>query len=101
MKHFYVNDLTKLKDYGFWLTERHEYWLRCKRALNIIVQEDSGMMTFYSPSRDAIAIVCEMYQKGIIEILDDCETATYNMKVTEDEMKLIYRLRKENEKKST
>lgn len=97
MKQFYVKDLSKLKDYGFWLTDRHEYWLRLKRALNVIVHEDSGMMTFFSPSKDAIALVCEMYKNGLIEILDDEETATYNMKVTEEEMKMIFERRKANE----
>ena len=97
MKQFYVKDLSKLKDYGFWLTDRHEYWWRLKRALNVIVHEDSGMMTFFSPSKDAIALVCEMYKNGIIEILDDEETATYNMKVTEEEMKMIFERRKANE----
>lgn len=103
MKNFYVNDLEKLKDYGFWKTDRCEYWLRIKNAVNAIVHEDSGMMIFLSPSRDTIALVCEMYKNGLVEILDDGEEerAVYNMKVTEEEKKMIFKKRKkekENER---
>lgn len=99
MKQFYIKDLSKLEQYGFFTANETEYWIRLKKSLNIIINKYSKMMTFFSPSKDAIALVCEMYKDGVIEIFDDQEPATFNMKVTEEEMKVIFDLR--NEKKST
>lgn len=98
MKQFYVKEPSKLKDFGF-NYKNGMYFIVTHRATNIWVDEDSMRLVFQSPSKDCIAIVCEMYKQGVIEILDDEEKVTYNMKVTEEEMKWIFE--KRNEKKST
>lgn len=96
MKQFYIKDLTRLKDYGF-QHRNNRYWFVSHRATCMWVMEDSQRLVFQSPSKDCIAIVCEMYKNNVLEIFDDNEIATFNMKVTEEEMKMIYQIRKEKE----
>ena len=93
MIQFYVPDCEKLYSYGF-IYKSGRYWWRRRRTMAMWVCEDSQRLTFQSPSRDCIAVVCQMYKDGALVIKEDCEEATFNMKVTEEEMHLIYERRK-------
>ena len=96
MKQFYVKDLERLKDFGFKYRDG-EYFMVTHRAANVWINEDSRRMVFASPSKDFIALICEMYKQDVIEIFDDKEEPTFNMKVTEEEMKMIFERRNANE----
>ena len=94
MKQFYVKDLNKLSDFGF--TQKDgRYWLKIKRTPNIWVCKGSNYLTFQSPSKDCIAVVCEMYKQGAIEILDENKEGYHNMAVTEEEAQMIYEYREQ------
>ena len=98
MKQFYVKDLSTLSKYGFSQREngRQSYICNLNRGTwNMGVDKDSHRLTFYSPSKECIALICEMYKNGDLEIFDDTEPPTINMKVSEEEMKMIYQHRKE------
>ena len=93
MKQFYIKDLSRLKDFGFNYMNGY-YSIVTHRAPNVWIDENTQRMTIQSPSKDMIALICEMYKDGVVEIVDDQEPATFNMKVTEEEMKVIFDLRK-------
>lgn len=93
MKQFYIKDLSRLKDFGFNYKNGY-YFIITHRAPNVWIDENTQRMTIQSPSKDMIALICEMYKDGVVEIVDDQEPATFNMKVTEEEMKVIFDLRK-------
>ena len=110
MIQFVVNDLTKLNDYGF----RHDdvcgtynyvYLHKGGRtgALSMYVDENSHRLVLFSPSRIAVAVLCKMYKDGIMDFYEDEKEATFTMKVTEEEMKIIFDIRKDkqNAKKLT
>lgn len=106
MIQFVVKDLTKLTNYGFIHdSERKEYRYYSQRkfgrgALCMQVHEDSHRLVYMSPSRVAVAISCRMYKDGVIDFFDEEPTPTYTMKVSEEEMKTIFKMReeKQNEK---
>lgn len=95
MKQFYVADLSKLNDYGFFYKNGRYWWRHKNRTMAMWVCEHSQRLTFQSPSRECIAVVCEMYKDNVFTIVDDNAQETINMKVTEEEMKMIFDKRKE------
>lgn len=94
MKRYYVNDLSRLKDFGFLYKDGRHFYIS-KRATAMYTYDDNPRLVFMSLTHDCVAIICEMYKQGIITIFDDEDPPTYNMKVTEEEMSLIYKMRKE------
>ena len=103
MIQFVIKDLTRLANYGFiYDGERGEYRYYSKHkygrgALCMQVHEDSQRLVYMSPSRVAVAVSCKMYKDGIMDFYEDEETATFTMKVTEEEMKIIFNIRKDKE----
>ena len=97
-KEFYVKDTSVLKKYGFYLNnEKHceEWWLRPKRTLQAIVRKDHTIQ-FFSPNKNVIAILCEMYKQGEVEIINIEENRyTYAIKVSEEEREMILKYRNE------
>ena len=100
MIQFYVKDLSSLEKYGFNQLDSGRGRYVCKlhkRTWNMGVDKDSQRLTFYSPSRECIALVCEMYKNVDIEIFEDTVEHSITMKVSEEEARIIYQMRKLNE----
>jgi len=99
MKHFFVADTSKLTDYGFVRKNGRYWWIYKNRTPAMWVCEHSQRLTLQSPSRECIAVMCEMYKDNVFTIVDDNAQETFNMKVTEEEMKMIFDKRKEHSSK--
>lgn len=97
MKLFYVKDLKRLKDYGFYiLNDKGDYLLRNKKRVWCArVNAKDHFMTLFSPSRDTVAVLCEMYVDKVFDIVE--ETDFIDMKVSEEEQELIFQYREQKE----
>lgn len=86
---FIIKPETDLTKYGF--EKRSDdcwYWWRKdnhRGALNIIVS--NGRLLIPSASKDCIAVICEMYKNGDIEIVSN--DTFFTMKLTKEEVELI------------
>lgn len=85
-----------LKKYGFIKADnRDEYfWFRKTKyrgGLNIIANSRTKTIHLQSASKDAIAVLCEMYKNGDISFVDDVKFTT--MKLTKEEVELIEKAR--------
>ena len=97
MKQFYVVVPHRLEEFGFQKSQRSGRWFyQSHRATCVWMDEDSQRLIFQSPSKDCIAVICELYKNGIIEICDDNIEPYFVMKLTEEEMKLVFERRKKN-----
>lgn len=87
-------DMTK---YNFVDMGANHWWWRNNRrryrgAINLCYDELSKRIIIYSASSDAVALLCEMYKNGDIDILPEDEFV--NMKLTQEEADLIEERRK-------
>ena len=90
---FYVKEIDRLTDFGFTKSQTSNlYYLRTHRAANVCVDASDRRLIIYSPSADAIGILCKMYAEGILEMADTTEHYV-NMKVTEEERDAILEMR--------
>lgn len=88
---FIVKPNVDLSKYGFKQNDENSWWwwrkTKYRGALNIIYNVGTRSLSFVSASKDSIAIVCEMYKNGDIEIVSS-ETFT-TMKLTQEEIEMI------------
>lgn len=88
---FLVKPNVDLKKYGFKQQDQWQWWWfrnsKYRGALNIIFNVDTRTLSFVSASKDSIAIVCEMYKNGDIDIVSSEDFIT--MKLTQEEVEMI------------
>lgn len=98
MKDFYVKNQLQLEQFGFQQTKTGEF-VYCyvrksgRGTINLYVSPQTGHVVIRSPSKDAIAILCELYKHGILEIVDDNDAAVVRMNLTPEEAEMIRQLR--------
>lgn len=99
MKDFYVNNTTKLEQFGFQQTKTGEFVYCYVRkngyssTISLYVNSQTGRVVIQSPSREAIALLCELYKQGILEIIDDNDAAVVRMNLTPEEAEMVRQLR--------
>ena len=96
MKHFYINDTSKLEEYGFH-AERNSYMLG--KTHWIYVKKDTGRIKGQISSA-AFYAICRLVKDGLIEIVDEEKENEIVFQLTGEEIKLIRELRKQKENKT-
>lgn len=93
---FYVKHNVDLTKYGFYKKNEKHYWWRRKNkyngALGMSVSLLDMRISFQSPSKDCIAVVCEMYKNGDIEMVEEDDLV--QVRLTQEEVELIKERRK-------
>ena len=97
MRHFVINDFTKLEEFGFLRTENGWYHIKTNRRTNAYIDEETGEASIQSPSKEMVYIFCEMYKDGVLTSYDDDVDKGYRMVLTKEEKDLILKLRQEKE----
>ena len=96
MRHFVINDFTRLEEFGFSINE-NGCCIRTNRKVNAFVDKDTGEITIQSASKEMIYIMCELYKNGLMSSFDDKVDGGYRMVLTKEEKDLILKLRQEKE----
>lgn len=84
MRHFVINDFTRLEEFGFF-EDGHGYYIRTNRRTNALVSKDTGEITIMSASKEMIHIMCELYKNGVMSSFDDKVDGGYRMVLTKEE----------------
>lgn len=84
MRHFVINDFTRLEEFGFSITESG-CCIRTNRKVNAFVNQDTGEITIQSASKEMIYIMCELYKNGVMSSFDDKVDGGYRMVLTKEE----------------
>lgn len=90
MKHFYINDTSKLEEYGFH-EEKNAYLLEKTHA--IYIKKQTGRIKGQIPS-NAFYVIYRMIKDGLIEVVDEDKDNTLEFQLTGEEIKLIKEFRK-------
>ena len=85
MRHFVINDFTRLEEFGFLRTENGWYHIKTNRRTNAYVNKDTGEITIQSASKEMIYIMCELYKSGVMSSFDDKVDGGYRMVLTKEE----------------
>jgi len=84
MRHFVINDFTRLEEFGFIKTEGG-CCIRTNRKVNAFINKDTGEITILSASKEMIYIMCELYKNGVMSSFDDKVDGGYRMVLTKEE----------------
>ncbi len=100
MKDFYVKNPLQLERFGFHRTQAGQlvYCFVHRNGYSTIslhVSPQTGHVVIQSPSKDVIALLCELYRQGILEIvdIDEKQSATIRMNLTPEEAELVHNFR--------
>ena len=89
MKHFYVNDTSKIEEYGF----TKEKWYFTFGKSGTYIHRDTGRLKAPIPSEPLFAIY-RMIKDGLIEVVEEDAHDVYGLKLTGEELKMIREYRK-------
>ena len=93
MTDLYVKSVEAAEKYGFFQKHENEYWCRCgKGALNMSFDGEEQRLSFYSPNKDCIALLCEMYKNGDLIIVRHPEKQI-RVLVSKDEYQALMKMR--------
>lgn len=98
MKRFYVVKPEELENFGFVKTQDGRCFYKSHRSPCVWYDKNTKRLLVQAMTVEAIAVFCEMYKKGVFKILDDNVEPSYTMRVTEEEMKMIFEKRQKNER---
>lgn len=97
MKDFYIKNPLQLERFGFHRTQAGQL-VYCfvhrngYSTISLYVSPQTGHVVIQSPSKEVIALLCELYKQGILEIIDDND-ATIRMNLTPEEAELVHNFR--------